>query len=67
MSDQIKHECGIALLRLRKPPEYYFRKYGTLTYGLGKMYLMMEKQHNNCRDQIIHRAGEKIYLQGKIG
>ena len=50
MSDQIKHECGIALLRLRKPPEYYFRKYGTLTYGLGKMYLMMEKQHNRGQD-----------------
>jgi len=50
MSDQIKHECGIALLRLRKPPEYYFQKYGTLTYGLGRMYLMMEKQHNRGQD-----------------
>jgi len=50
MSDLIKHECGIALLRLRKPPEYYFSKYRTWTYGLSKMYLMMEKQHNRGQD-----------------
>jgi len=50
MSDLIKHECGIALLRLRKPQEYYFKKYGTWTYGLSKMYLMMEKQHNRGQD-----------------
>jgi amidophosphoribosyltransferase len=50
MSDNIKHECGIAMLRLRKPMEYYIEKYGTWTYGLQKMYLMMEKQHNRGQD-----------------
>ena len=50
MSDQIKHECGIALLRLRKPLDYYIEKYGTWSYGLQKMYLMMEKQHNRGQD-----------------
>ncbi|HQK69621.1 MAG TPA: amidophosphoribosyltransferase [Bacteroidales bacterium] len=50
MSELIKHECGIALLRLRKKAEYYFDKYGTWTYGLNKMYLMMEKQHNRGQD-----------------
>jgi len=50
MSDNVLHECGIALLRLRKPPEYYFEKYGTWDWGLQKMYLMMEKQHNRGQD-----------------
>jgi amidophosphoribosyltransferase len=50
MSDQIKHECGIAMLRLRKPLEFYIEKYGTWAYGLQKMYLMMEKQHNRGQD-----------------
>jgi len=50
MSDNIKHECGIAMLRLRKPMEYYINKYGTWSYGLQKMYLMMEKQHNRGQD-----------------
>ena len=50
MSDRIKHECGIAMLRLRKPMEYYIDKYGTWNYGLQKMYLMMEKQHNRGQD-----------------
>ncbi len=50
MSDAIKHECGIALLRLLKPLEYYKEKYGTGFYGLNKMYLMMEKQHNRGQD-----------------
>lgn len=50
MSDAIKHECGIALLRLRKPIEYYRKKYGDSLYGLGKMYLLMEKQHNRGQD-----------------
>ncbi len=50
MSDPIKHECGIALLRLRKPLEYYIDKYGSWDYGLQKMYLMMEKQHNRGQD-----------------
>jgi amidophosphoribosyltransferase len=50
MSDSIKHECGIAMLRLRKPIEYYIEKYGTWSFGLQKMYLMMEKQHNRGQD-----------------
>lgn len=50
MSDELKHECGIALLRLLKPLEYYKEKYGTAFYGLNKMYLMMEKQHNRGQD-----------------
>ena len=50
MSDAIKHECGIALVRLRKPLEYYQEKYGTAFYGINKMYLMMEKQHNRGQD-----------------
>ncbi|MFN8240670.1 MAG: amidophosphoribosyltransferase [Bacteroidales bacterium] len=50
MSDPVKHECGIALLRLRKPLEYYIAKYGTWSFGLQKMYLMMEKQHNRGQD-----------------
>ncbi len=50
MSDQIKHECGIALIRLLKPLEYYQLKYGTWMYGLNKLYLLMEKQHNRGQD-----------------
>jgi len=50
MSDLIKHECGIALIRLRKPLEFYKEKYGTWQYGLNKLYLLMEKQHNRGQD-----------------
>lgn len=50
MSDEIKHECGFALLRLRKPLEYYATHYGSWTYGLNKLYLLMEKQHNRGQD-----------------
>jgi amidophosphoribosyltransferase len=50
MSDHLKHECGIALIRLLKPLEYYKEKYGTAFYGINKMYLMMEKQHNRGQD-----------------
>lgn len=50
MSDAIKHECGIALLRLLKPLEYYKEKYGSAFYGIQKMYLLMEKQHNRGQD-----------------
>ncbi len=50
MSDPIKHECGVVLIRLRKPLEYYQKKYGTSLYGLNKLYLMMEKQHNRGQD-----------------
>jgi len=50
MSDQIKHECGIALIRLLKPLSFYQKKYGTALYGLNKLYLLMEKQHNRGQD-----------------
>ena len=50
MSDQIKHECGVVLLRLLKPISYYQEKYGTPLYGLNKLYLMMEKQHNRGQE-----------------
>jgi amidophosphoribosyltransferase len=50
MSEPVKHECGIALIRLLKPLEYYQYKYGTWKYGLNKLYLLMEKQHNRGQD-----------------
>ena len=50
MSDAIKHECGIAVLRLKKPLQFYLDKYGTAFYGLNKLHLMMEKQHNRGQD-----------------
>jgi amidophosphoribosyltransferase len=70
MSDHIKHECGIALIRLLKPLEYYQKKYGTKTYGVNKMYLMMEKQHNRGQDgaglatvKINAKPGEKYIFR----
>ncbi|TAD84582.1 MAG: amidophosphoribosyltransferase [Bacteroidetes bacterium] len=50
MSDAIKHECGLAFIRLRKPLAYYRAQYGTIMYGLNKLYLLMEKQHNRGQD-----------------
>jgi len=50
MSDEIKHECGLAFIRLRKNFSYYQQKYGTVMYGLNKLYLLMEKQHNRGQD-----------------
>lgn len=50
MSDAIQHECGLAFIRLRKPFSYYLQKYGTVLYGLNKLYLLMEKQHNRGQD-----------------
>ena len=50
MSDAIKHECGIAMIHLKKDLKYYKEKYGTAIYGINKMYLMMEKQHNRGQD-----------------
>ena len=50
MTDGIKHECGIALIRLLKPLEHYQLKYGTWRWGLNKLYLLMEKQHNRGQD-----------------
>ena len=50
MIEQLKHECGIALVRLRKPLEYYREKYGSETYALDRLYLLMEKQHNRGQE-----------------
>ncbi|MDH5474833.1 MAG: amidophosphoribosyltransferase, partial [Cyclobacteriaceae bacterium] len=50
MSEKIKHECGIALVRLRKPLSYYIEKYGTYTYAMHKMHILMEKQKNRGQD-----------------
>ncbi|ACU58153.1 Amidophosphoribosyltransferase [Chitinophaga pinensis DSM 2588] len=50
MSDAIKHECGLAFIRLRKPFSYYQQQYGSVFYGLNKLYLLMEKQHNRGQD-----------------
>ena len=50
MSDSIKHECGIALIRLLKPIDYYKKKYGTKLFALNKMFLMMQKQVNRGQD-----------------
>lgn len=50
MSDEIRHECGLAFIRLRKPFSYYQQQYGTVMWGLNKLYLLMEKQHNRGQD-----------------
>jgi amidophosphoribosyltransferase len=50
MSDEIKHECGLAFIRLRKPFSHYLKHHGTALYGLNKLYLLMEKQHNRGQD-----------------
>ena len=52
MSDKLTHECGIALIRLLKPPEYFHEKYGTNLYGFQKLFLLMEKQRNRGQDGI---------------
>ena len=48
--EQLKHECGVAMIRLLKPLEYYKEKYGTYLYGVNKLYLLMEKQHNRGQE-----------------
>ena len=48
--EQLKHECGVAMIRLRNPIEYYRRKYGSYSYALNKLYLLMEKQHNRGQE-----------------
>ena len=48
--EQLKHECGVAMIRLLKPLDYYQQKYGTWMYGINKLYLMMEKQHNRGQE-----------------
>jgi len=67
--EELKHECGVALIRLLKPLEYYQRKYGTWKYGLNKLYLMMEKEHNRGQEGRRHglrqtqcRSGSGIHV-----
>jgi amidophosphoribosyltransferase len=62
MSEPVKHECGIAMIRLLRPLDYYAGKYGSWDYGLQKMYLMMEKQHNRGQDGA-GLAGIKLGVQ----
>ena len=61
--EQLKHECGVAMIRLLKPLEYYEKKYGTWMYGLNKLYLLMEKQHNRGQEG----AETGRYLYGRTG
>lgn len=60
--EQLKHECGVAMIRLLKPVEYYKEKYGTYCYGLSKLYLMMEKQHNRGQEA----AGMGVIKMGAL-
>ncbi|MDR1681057.1 MAG: amidophosphoribosyltransferase [Prevotellaceae bacterium] len=68
MSESLKHECGIALIRLRKPLSYYREKYGSWSYGIEKLYLLMEKQHNRGQDGAgvasvkLHPAPGDVYM-----
>ena len=68
--EELKHECGVAMIRLLKPLEYYEKKYGTWMYGLNKLYLLMEKQHNRGQEGaglacVKLQAGRRIHVQGK--
>lgn len=73
--EPLKHECGVALVRLRKPLEYYVEKYGSWTYGLDKLYLMMEKEHNRgqegaglaCVKMKAQPGEEMIYRERELG
>ena len=75
MSDAIKHECGVALIRLRKPISYYREKYGSEMYAINRLYLMMEKQHNRGQEgaglaciKLQAQAGEEyIFRQRAMG
>ena len=75
MSEAIKHECGIALVRLRKPISFYTEKYGTPLYGMNKLYLLMEKQHNRgqegaglaCVKQSAQPGSEYIFRERALG
>lgn len=66
--EQLKHECGVAMIRLLKPLEYYEKKYGTWMYGLNKLYLLMEKQHNRGQEgaglacETGSKSGRRIYV-----
>ena len=64
MSEPIKHECGVAMLRLLKPLDFYKDKYGSAFYGLNKMYLLLEKQHNRGQDGV---GLANVKLDVKVG
>lgn len=69
--EPLKHECGVAMIRLLKPLEYYQEKYGTWMYGLNKLYLLMEKQHNRGQEAAglacvkLQADGRGIYVPRK--
>ncbi len=70
--EQLKHECGVAMIRLLKPLDYYRQKYGTWLYGMNKLYLMMEKQHNRGQEgagiacvKLDTRPGEEYMFREK--
>ena len=65
MTDQIKHECGVAMIRLLKPLDYYYKKYESWRYGLDKLYLLMEKQHNRGQEGAGLAAVKLEAAQGK--
>lgn len=75
MSEQIKHECGIAMVRLLKPLSYYQQKYGSYLYGLNKLYLLMEKQHNrgqegaglSCIKSLAQPSEEYVFRERALG
>ena len=60
--EQLKHECGVAMIRLLKPLDYYQQKYGTWMYGVNKLYLMMEKQHNRGQEGAVDCQNKPIVL-----
>ena len=71
--ETLKHECGVALIRLLKPLEYYQEKYGTWMYGLNKLYLLMEKQHNRGQEaaglacvKLQANPGEEYMFRGSV-
>ncbi|MCD8301662.1 MAG: amidophosphoribosyltransferase [Prevotellaceae bacterium] len=73
--EQLKHECGVAMIRLLRPLEYYQQKYGTWMYGLNKLYLLMEKQHNRgqegagmaCVKMEAHAGEEYMFRERALG
>ena len=65
--EQLKHECGVAMIRLLKPLDYYQQKYGTWMYGLNKLYLMMEKQHNRGQEGAGMAVLNTCFVKGQKG
>ena len=63
MSDFLKHECGIAMIRLLKPLSYYHEKYGSALYGFNQLFLLMEKQHNRGKMGLASAVSNSALLQ----